>query len=137
MPIFYTLFLLFTYCEKRVWNITFDKTYPKNVALAYSGTATTAITVGSYNDITQHPVYAIHRDRISYWASNWSLPGWVQVEYNKIHSISKVGVWWSGCQHSFTISLSLDAENWTIVVPSRLSGYNQEAQFMNFTIFHQ
>lgn len=96
-----------------------------NVALANSGGLAKAVSVGTYAGITHHPVNAIDGDSISYWASNWSMPGWLQVEFNKIYSITKVGVWFGAHKHTFSISLSTDGVNWTIVVPSRLSINNE------------
>lgn len=99
-----------------------------NVALANHGAVATAIiSAGYYDGITHTPVYPIDGDSISYWSSQWDMPAWVQVQFDKIYSISSVGVWWGNCQHTFSISLAFDGVNWTVVVPSRLSGYNQGA----------
>ncbi len=102
-----------------------QRPFEVNVALANNGAIATAISSGYYDGITHIPAYAIDGDSISYWSSQWDMPAWVQVQFSKTYSISTVGVWWGGCQHTFSISLSIDGNSWTVVVPSRLSGYNQ------------
>lgn len=96
----------------------------ENVALLNCGATASAISTGSYDGITRHPFYVIDGDSTSHWASNWSMPSWIQVNFDKIYTISTVGAYFKDTQHTYTISLSADGINWTVVVPSRLSGNN-------------
>jgi hypothetical protein len=118
--------------ENKIVTIS-QQTILVNVALANFGATASAISVGSYSG-TRHAFYAIDGDSITFWASNWSMPGWLKVQFNKTYTITRVGVWFGEHKHTFKISLSTDGTNWTEVVSSRLS-INGEASKPMHEIF--
>jgi len=86
-----------------------------NVALSSSGATATAISEGTYQGDTHYAFKAIDGDEDVFWASNWDMPAWLQVEFAQVYNIDSIGVWWGSHQHDFTISLSIDGDNWTLV----------------------
>ncbi len=98
-----------------------QKNSETNVALSPNGGVATAISEGTYLGTTHYAKLAIDGDSSTFWASEKSMPAWLKVEFKQIYTINRVGVWWNSHQHQFTIELSTDGNNWTTVVPSRLS----------------
>jgi len=94
---------------------------PINVALQTNGGVATAISEGSYMGTTHYASWANDGDYGTDWTSNWSMPAWVQVEFDQMYSIEKVGVEIDYHQQTFAISLSSDGSNWSQVVSPRLS----------------
>ena len=92
-----------------------------NVALTSRGASASAISTGSYLGNTMWPKHAIDGDPETGWASQWSIPAWLQVEFDKVYVIQEVGVRWGPHNHRFSISLSEDGETWTEVVKDRVS----------------
>lgn len=101
----------------------------RNVALGPNGAAATAISTGIYRGTVHWPALAIDGDRQTGWASHWSMPAWLQVEFDREYEIERVAVAWGSLHHTFSISLSRDGENWTTVVPSRASA--QESHYVD------
>jgi len=87
-----------------------------NVALMSNGASATAISEGTYMGDTQYAYEAIDGDENIGWSSNWDIPAWLQVEFNQVYDINSIGVWWGTHQHDFTISLSINGNDWTSVV---------------------
>ncbi|MCD4730195.1 MAG: choice-of-anchor J domain-containing protein [Bacteroidales bacterium] len=92
-----------------------------NVALGSNFAFASAISTGTYQGITHYPYLANDGDESTFWASNFSMPAWLAIEFKQIYNIEKLGVWWGAHQHEFTISLSVDGISWTVVVPTQLS----------------
>ncbi len=97
-----------------------ESTY-KNVALSSNGGIASAISEGTYLGNTEYAYNANDGNSNTGWSSQGDMPAWLEIEFDKVYTISKVGVWWGSHQHTFSISLSMDGTNWTVVVPSRLS----------------
>jgi len=122
-----------------IWSFkTKAKTQPvsdevKNVALSSNGGSATAISEGVYTQ-KQYAYYANDGDSSTYWASEWSMPAWLEIKFNSVYTIDTVGVWWSSHQQKFSISLSADSSNWTTVVPEQWST-NQEGSSPVHQIF--
>ena len=93
-----------------------------NVAASENGGVATAISVGSYSGTTQYASHVNDSDYGTDWCSQWSMPAWVQVEFDDIYEISKVAVQVNYHQQTFAASLSNDGINWTEVVSPTLSG---------------
>jgi hypothetical protein len=83
----------------------------------------TAISEGTYMGVTHYASYANDGDlsENSAWCSEWSMPGWVEVEFNKPYLIQRVATQIDYHQQTFAISLSNDGSNWTQVVAPQLS----------------
>ena len=62
------------------------------------------------------------------------MPAWLKVEFDQVYNIDVIGIWWGSHQHDFSISLSLDGNNWTTVVPSQLSN-NYEGSAPVYELF--
>ena len=116
--------------EGTAWfdDVKVSKINTDNVALSANGAIATAITEGTFKGITHYASMAIDGDTNSFWASEWSMPAWLEVEFDKMYDIEKVGVWWGTHQHTFSIELSLDGTNWTTVVSSRLSNNTEDSR---------
>lgn len=97
----------------------------QNISLSDMGASASAISEGTYSGNTQYAYYSIDGDQNTIWSSQWSMPAWLKVEFDKVYSIEQVGIWWSSHQHTFSIELSLDDNNWTTAVPSRLSNNSE------------
>jgi hypothetical protein len=96
-----------------------------NIALQANGGTATAISSGTYLGVTHWPSMAINGDpSAGGWASNWSMPAWLQVQFNQVYRIEDVGVHWDQHNQTFSISLSPDGLSWTTVVPSQMSNTN-------------
>lgn len=100
-------------CE--LWYTVFPKDDPVNVALSSKGAVATAISAGTYLGVNHPASFANDGDTNTTWASNWDMPAWLQIQFSKTYSISKVGVWWGSHKHAYTIKLSTDGINWTTV----------------------
>ncbi len=94
---------------------------PINVALASNGGTATAISEGYYNGVTKYASNAIDGNLQSDWCSEWSMPAWLKVQFNKQYLIDRVAVDINYHQQTFAISLSPDGINWTQVVAPQLS----------------
>ncbi|MCX8014353.1 MAG: discoidin domain-containing protein [Rectinema sp.] len=87
----------------------------KNVALSSMGATASAISVGTYLAGPQYASYAIDGNPNTSWASNWDMPAWLQVKFDRTYTISKIGVWWDYHRHDYIIKLSTDGTTWTTV----------------------
>lgn len=96
-----------------------------NFCLSSNGGRATAISQGEYNGNTEYAYNANDGDPKTFWASEWSMPAWLEIEFNYPHDINKVGVWWGSHQQKFQISLSMDGNSWVTVVPSRISNNSE------------
>jgi len=85
----------------------------QNSALSSNGGIATAISEGTYLGNTQYAYLANDGDENSFWASQWSMPAWLEIEFDQVYNIDTIGVWWGSHQHNFTLSLSLDSSIWT------------------------
>jgi type II secretion system protein G len=96
-----------------------------NVALKSNGALATATNYGTYGE-SQYPHRAIDGDPKTGWSSDKACPAWLKVEFDKVYKINAVALRTGSHQHDFTISLSMDGVNWTMVVNRRTSR-NSEA----------
>ena len=92
-----------------------------NVALSTYGGTASAISEGTYQGNTQYAYYSNDGNENTGWSSQWDMPAWLKIEFNQIKPIDVIGIWWGSHQHTFSVSLSVDGNNWTTVVPSQLS----------------
>jgi len=97
----------------------------QNISLSDLGASANAISEGTYQGVTHYASWAIDGDESTDWTSEWSMPAWLEVEFDKVYNIEQVGVWWASHQHTFSIELSVDGNNWTTVVTSRLSNNSE------------
>ena len=88
-----------------------------NVALKANGGKATADSVRRYLGPPCTPDRAINGDPDDGWAGV-HIPGWLQVEFDKPYIIDKVAIVIGAHKQTYSISLSKDGMNWTIVVPS-------------------
>ena len=93
-----------------------------NVALSSHGARATAISEGSYMGTKHYASWANDGDLGTDWCSQWSMPAWVQVEFDQAYEIRRVGVEIDYHQQTFAISLSSDGDDWVQVVDRQLSG---------------
>ena len=98
-----------------------------NVALSSLGGKATAISEGVYYG-KRYASLAIDGRDSTFWASQWSMPAWLKVEFDKVYDIEKVGVWWGSHKHTFSIELSQDGATWSSVVSSRESKNSEGAK---------
>lgn len=56
------------------------------------------------------------------------------VEFDNLYTIEQVGVWWASHQHTFSVDLSIDGNNWITVIPSRISA-NSEGSTPVYELF--
>jgi len=96
-------------------------TIAENVALAVNGAVATADSYGSYMGYVGLPERAIDGDSANGWCGLNGTSGWLQVEFDKISTISKIGIWWGSHQHDFSVSLSVNGTDWDTAVPMRQS----------------
>ena len=101
----------------------------RNVALAKNGGKARAISEGTYMGDTQRASEAIDGNGKNGWASQWDMPAWLEVEFDQMYTIEKLGVTWGPNQHDFSISVSEDGKKWHEVVPSRKA--TQKPHFQN------
>ena len=94
-----------------------------NVALQSNGGIATAISEGSYNGYHAAASQVNNGDYggLSFWASNGSMPAWVQVQFDKSYLIERVATQVDYHQQMYSLSLSSDGTNWTTVVDNHLS----------------
>lgn len=93
----------------------------KNIALSVNGATATATSEGTYMSNTQYAYEAIDGDRNNGWSSNWDMPAWLKVEFDKIYTINKLGIQWGSHKHTYNISVSVDGNNWEEVISSKVS----------------
>lgn len=98
----------------------------ENIALSSNGGIATAISEGEYLGVKHYASLVNDNDSTTFWASKWSLPAWLVVEFDSLYLIDKVGVLWGLGTHnqSYSISLSKDNIYWNTVVPTRASNTN-------------
>lgn len=101
-----------------------------NIALSTNGATASAISEGTYQGNTQYAYYANDGNENTGWASHWDMPAWLKVEFDQTYNIDCIGIWWGSHQHTFSVSLSTDGNNWTTVVPSQLSSNYEGASPM-------
>ncbi|MEK6250142.1 MAG: discoidin domain-containing protein, partial [Planctomycetales bacterium] len=92
-----------------------------NVALQTNGGTATAISEGTYMGISHPASFAIDDDYDTSWTSHWSMPAWIQVEFDDLYEIGRVATGVNYHQQTFAISLSSDGSEWSTVVPPTLS----------------
>ena len=85
----------------------------------------TASSTGTFEGVTHYPHLAEDRNVETFWACDSEIPSWLKFEFNQVSPVSIVGVWWGSHQQEYSLSLSLDGNEWTTVVPTRTS-YNTE-----------
>ncbi len=93
-----------------------------NVALKKHNAVATADSVGKYMSFTGSPDRAIDGQYIG--LTGWrgtKIPGWLQVEFNRVYTIRKIGICFGSHQHVYSVTLSRDGSTWQVVVPDRLS----------------
>ncbi len=71
-------------------------------------------------DYVGTPEKAIDGDKAHGWCGT-TIPGWLQVKFDKVYSIRKVGIVLGSHKQTYAISLSQDGEHWTTVVSARES----------------
>ena len=49
------------------------------------------------------------------------MPAWIQVEFDRLYKIERVGIRIIYYQQTYTVKLSPDGHSWTTVVPAKLS----------------
>lgn len=96
-----------------------------DVALSMNGGTATGSSTGSYLGQVQYPYYGNDGTNATSWSNSGhtptpSSPAWLEIEFDAVYTIDRVGVWWSSHQHTYSISLSTNGSTWTTVVPSRL-----------------
>lgn len=93
---------------------------PLNLAL--EGTIT-AVSEGTYRGQKHLARYANDGDTSTDWASQWSMPAWLQLELPKTRPVSAVAIVWGLEAHNqhFSLATSTDGRAWKLVVPSRWS----------------
>lgn len=99
----------------------------KNVALSENGGIASAISEGTYMGDTQFAYEAIDGDENNGWSSSWDMPAWHKVEFNQIYGIDSIGIWWGSHQHDYSVSLSEDGNNWTVVITGLSNNYEGSA----------
>lgn len=97
-----------------------------NIALSSNGSTAFAISEGIYAGVTHYAYMANDGDVNTSWTSHWSMPAWLQIDFDEIYQVDSVGIIWSGHNQKFSISLSEDGQNWTEVVPETWSNTNAE-----------
>ena len=103
------------------WTSAWSVTTVNNSTSSVNRVSAVAISEGTYLGITQYASYAIDGDSSTSWSSQGDMPAWLIVKFDQLYEIKSVGIWWGSHQHEFSISLSTDGNNWSTVVPSRLS----------------
>jgi hypothetical protein len=97
----------------------------RNVALAINGAIAKAISVGTYMGTSRPASDAIDGLPSTFWADDWNMPAWLQVVFNQIYTIDRIGIWWGSHRHLFSILLSTDGSSWITVVPNQWSTNNE------------
>ena len=102
-----------------------------NVAFGSNGGIASAISEGYYDGVTHNSSFSNDGENTTSWASQWSMPAWLIIQFDKVYSIDKVGVLWGAGTHNqqYSISLSEDGSSWKTVVPVRSS--NTDAGYTN------
>jgi len=110
-------------------------TTDENICSSENGGKAIAISEGSYDGTTMYANNVIDGDFNTFWASQWNMPAWLTVKFDRVYNVHKIGVWWGSHQQKFKISLSLDGDSWTTVVPISVSK-NREGSAPVFETFN-
>lgn len=92
-----------------------------NRAARSNGGTATAISEGCYLGICHPASLANDGDYETDWTSQWSMPAWIEVEFDQVYLIRRVAVEVSYHQQKYTASLSADGSHWTPVVDDHVS----------------
>jgi hypothetical protein len=95
-----------------------------NVALSANGGRASADSFAMYRSANGAPEHAIDGS-FGLEATGWfgrRVPGWLQVEFDRVYRVRRVGVWLAAHRQKYTISLSRDGAAWENVVPPRTCG---------------
>ena len=101
-----------------------DEGIPKSVRYTQVKPASVrAISEGTYQGKTQYTKYAIDGKKDTSWASQWSMPAWLEVDLGTIKQVGKVKVMWGRGSHNqyYTIATSKDKRKWNTAVSARWS----------------
>ncbi len=106
-----------------------------NIALSSLGATATAVSEGTYRGVTHPASSLVDGDDDTDWCSQWSMPAWIEVEFDKPYDIRQVAVEINHHQQTFSISLSTDGEEWEEVVSPRLSGNAPSTDGASYELF--
>ena len=113
---------LSTNLENLVYDFELVRKNPSSSA-RITPTSVKAVSEGTYMGKTQYAKYAIDGKHDTGWASQWSMPAWLEIDLGKTQRIGKVKVLWGMGSHNqyFTIESSRNKQSWKTVVASRWS----------------